>query len=428
MPTRLASFLLASFSLASLSPAAAWRALMIIVLLIATPIAILIMSPQLYAADVEVIVKAIANHEPPRPAAIVPNTDHKRQQSLLSHMSLFHRQQEVINLTATLENGQADNFYGLFLNEESGIPQGGILILHDREQHGHWPNLIAPLREYLPRYGWATLTIELAPTPSQPHPGLRTHITPATAGLSEADSGLSTNDKAGTPSATEHADQEGSEKEQNISPDANDSTGLSVVEKMAPVDAANSSEGGDNTMQGEPALPRLSELPPLATPEQPSDDIGSAPLDPKARYLSRNRGRIVSAIDYLQQHGQFNLVIIGTGKGAAWAIDYVSQHLPAAKKGLTLITIDPIDHPDLEPLAQRMLAIDTPFLELISPHSNAPAWQQRKRRVTMRHAQQGHYQQIRLPALEDAQATENSATRRARGWLRTHAAGTLIKN
>ena len=55
----------------------------------------------------------------------------------------------------------------MFLAEATGNPQGGVLILHDNQQHGHWPDIVAPLREYLPQHGWSTLSIELPDTPAE---------------------------------------------------------------------------------------------------------------------------------------------------------------------------------------------------------------------------------------------------------------------
>ncbi|OUS41230.1 hypothetical protein A9R00_01980, partial [Oleispira antarctica] len=94
--------------------------------------------------------------EQPIPQYHLPNIPNKRARLLLEHMTLMGREDEVVSL-----NNAEEEFYGLYLPQANGQPQGGILILHDEQQHGHWPDIIGPLREYLPQFGWSTLTIEL---------------------------------------------------------------------------------------------------------------------------------------------------------------------------------------------------------------------------------------------------------------------------
>ncbi|VAW75125.1 hypothetical protein MNBD_GAMMA12-784 [hydrothermal vent metagenome] len=56
---------------------------------------------------------------------------------------------------------------GLYMVQTSGQPQGGLIILHGRLQHPDWRELIAPLRSRFPKFGWATLSIQL-PLHSEP--------------------------------------------------------------------------------------------------------------------------------------------------------------------------------------------------------------------------------------------------------------------
>jgi alpha/beta superfamily hydrolase len=52
-------------------------------------------------------------------------------------------------------------FLGVFLEAETKKSRGGIILLHDVNNHADWPEVIAPLRQNLPRYGWHTLSIQL---------------------------------------------------------------------------------------------------------------------------------------------------------------------------------------------------------------------------------------------------------------------------
>lgn len=49
--------------------------------------------------------------------------------------------------------------FALYTPPLAGIPGGGLILLHDRGGHPNWPSVIRPLREKLPKEGWATLSI-----------------------------------------------------------------------------------------------------------------------------------------------------------------------------------------------------------------------------------------------------------------------------
>lgn len=54
-----------------------------------------------------------------------------------------------------------DRFLTLFTGPQAGLAQGVAIILHGLGQHPDWPEVIAPLRTTLPKYGWSTLSIQL---------------------------------------------------------------------------------------------------------------------------------------------------------------------------------------------------------------------------------------------------------------------------
>ena len=83
-----------------------------------------------------------------------PNPNKWRIGDVSRYLDNYARQTEVQVFTA-----QDLAVSGLYLPENTGKPQGGVLILHDNEQHAHWPQTVAPLREYLPDYGWNTLSL-----------------------------------------------------------------------------------------------------------------------------------------------------------------------------------------------------------------------------------------------------------------------------
>jgi pimeloyl-ACP methyl ester carboxylesterase len=54
-----------------------------------------------------------------------------------------------------------DKFLAIFTPDQSGQPKGGAIILHDADGHADWPDVVRPLRTFLPPHGWATIAIQL---------------------------------------------------------------------------------------------------------------------------------------------------------------------------------------------------------------------------------------------------------------------------
>lgn len=362
---------------------------------------------------------------------VLPDVSAKRSQSLLEYMKLFDREDEVITLETTIftteapdENSQGEteknSFYGLFLEEESGNPQGAILILHDSQHHGHWPEVIAPIREYLPQFGWATLSIELPDAPK------RTRI------AREVAKPIKNNEKKSEEQSEENEEnnesntEENSITEQNTPEEPTDNEG--TVESSELETEAETEE----EKSAEPSLPRLQELPSLAENESTKETTpGNKKLSPETIYQQLNTNRIIAAINYLKSRNQENLVLIGYGSGAAWAIDYVQKqdkNSKTASKGLTLITIDALTS-KLEPtkMHEQIKDIKVPYLDLINPRKTRAVKLAQKRLKILKRSKHSNYQQIITPIMSNYRDTESPTSRRIRGWLMNNAEGKLIK-
>lgn len=57
-------------------------------------------------------------------------------------------------------------FATLWRDQETGSPQGAVLIVHDNGHHQDWPHVVHDLRQYLPVVGWSTLSISMPPVPA----------------------------------------------------------------------------------------------------------------------------------------------------------------------------------------------------------------------------------------------------------------------
>lgn len=61
-----------------------------------------------------------------------------------------------------LDVGQEKVLY-LHKPAAGAVQRGTVILLHDRQAHADWPQVIRPLRELLPEHGWATLSLQLPP-------------------------------------------------------------------------------------------------------------------------------------------------------------------------------------------------------------------------------------------------------------------------
>ncbi len=66
----------------------------------------------------------------------------------------------VVGDTVWLE-AETRKFLGIYAEDTTGKPRGGVILLHGMGVHPDWAEVIAPLRTELPDFGWATLSIQM---------------------------------------------------------------------------------------------------------------------------------------------------------------------------------------------------------------------------------------------------------------------------
>lgn len=59
-----------------------------------------------------------------------------------------------------LEAGD-QRFLGIYTPDSDQVAKGAVILLHGMGVHPNWPDVIYPLRTYLPEHGWATLSIQM---------------------------------------------------------------------------------------------------------------------------------------------------------------------------------------------------------------------------------------------------------------------------
>ena len=361
--------------------------------------------------------------QPPR---ATPQVAARRHQSIINHLSLYQRQREVVQLVAA-----DDAFNGLFIQETMGKPQGGVLLLHDNEQHGHWPTVTGPLREYLPQYGWSTLAIEL---PYEPPARLPERPVYQAAAVADELNGPDANgiDSTEQDNAALTNDALTGETNDNAGP------ALSVTPDASGGNPQPPGNATENTLSNEPALPRLNGLPELSPPVAESAVSEVADVSQNERYQQQMRARIEAAMGYLNSRGQLNLVMIANGSSASWAVDFLLNKQQSRAdgeplKGYTLVMVDARQNPYNQLYLEDQLAqLDIPVLDLVTDYPTASgdptaqySYHQRRAGV-MRQRQRKQYRQIEMQAPDLTSNQHHALKRRIRGWLKTHAAGTEL--
>lgn len=268
--------------------------------------------------------------------------------------------------------------------DQSGKPLGALVLLHAPGQNPRWADLLLRLHEYLPLHGWATLSIELPELPGHAIPD-RKPLVPAS-------------NTAPEPQATQTAAVDESQ----------------VVHQEA----------------DEPAT---------AT-ETPANPVPT-PVDSIAEVRAGIQRRITAATQYLHQQGQYNLVLLGEGAGAFWALEHLEQAVaPAAptstdatRKGIVERAIRALIMVDLqipEPLVAKtsgglLRHPQVPTLDLYTDWSPAARDAAAGRKQEAVKAAYETYIQKRLPPAAGVldSKRETTLTKTLRGFLQQHAQG-----
>ncbi|MDT3722307.1 DUF3530 family protein [Pseudomonas oryzihabitans] len=292
--------------------------------------------------------------EPPAaPTALAPALTRSQEQQQALMRQLPAEQQK------TLQAGD-ESFLALLLPAARAKATGTVILVPGDGESADWPNVIAPVRQQLPIFGWQTIALSL-PDPYDPVVAIERDTAPA--------------------------DTDAQANSEQTPPPVTGGTGTAPT---APTQA----EAGS----GEPAQAAV------------------APVDPEAAanaQATRVLARIAAGIDLALQQGAGHIVLVGHGTGAYWAARYLAEKEPAEVKQLALI-----DGREPQGLPARLDATmgktDLQIADLV--HAPGPAAQRRKERAAQKANK--NYRQIELPVIPGDRAAEQEQTvRRLRAWL-----------
>ncbi len=329
-----------------------------------------------------------------------PDSGLKRIDDVLTHLGLFQQDQQVIKF------GDDDStLSGLYLPENTGTPQGGVLILHDIEQNALWPQTVGPLREYLPDYGWNTLSLFFGNYLQRPLPGTLQEITsedvpPPPESLDDANDLIAPIDLSDFDDTAVSLDENGDPIDQNFVDDPQDSLG----------------ELAD----------QIGDLPAIADTESEATEVEDK-LSPSDEFLQNMQLRVDDGLRQLNTLGQFNLVIVAYGLSANWAAASLSERFKdrPGVRGYALVLIDArANQYPVVNLNEQLAKLNIPFLDIVTGNSPNELRLATDRRNAITRKQNRQYIQIQLPQVRTSlTGKETLITRRIRGWLKSNAAG-----
>lgn len=351
------------------------------------------------AAPLDSTTEQIPKEALPR---VQPQPAQGRISDVVRFLGNYQRSDEVIKF-----GDDASTISGLYLPENTGKPQGGILILHDISQHAQWPQTVGPLREYLPDYGWNTLSLFFTDYLAKPLPVIP--VTPPAEVATEANQE--------TPIPTE---------QDALAQADTDAPASQAEDEASPIEDENFSE--DTASAGIDELGDLAQNFQAQQAEPIEEPIAEIPQpDPAELFLKTMFERVEGGLQQLNTLGQFNLVVVAHGLSANWAAQTLLNRFeqnPNAK-GYALIIVDAkqLDYPAF-PLNDSLAKLNIPMLDIVTQHEPEQVRLSINRRNAIVREQNIDYMQITLPSVtSNLLGKENLVTRRVRGWLKTHAAG-----
>lgn len=279
----------------------------------------------------------------------------------------------------------------LWRKQTSGTPYGAILLLHDDGQHPDWPFTLRPVRTNLTQFGWSTLSISLPDTVSNEIPP-RPDPTP-------------------TPAQTNE------EKEETDSSAVDAEETAKLMEQDSEVDK-----------QAESATP-VSQTP------------TNVKQEPKVKkdFEKLAQQHIEWGMRYLNEQGQFNIIVVAYGTAAYRAAKFINQEEGSgvnlkvkgkkqrAVRALALVSARNTIATEEQEIVDFFNDPSMPIYDIYFDNHHLDEIESKKRKVFTKQQNFKHYYQFRMAEPKTAIFEgENQLTRRIRGFLNKHARGVEV--
>lgn len=299
--------------------------------------------------------------------------------------------------------GPEQKLLALWRPQTSAQPLGAVLFLHDDGQHPDWPKTLRPPRTSFPQFGWSTLSISLPESQPSAVPPRPTHSAPIAP-------------KGDSQTTTESEEKSGASKDQHAEETEK------LMQQDSEVDTQAQAIADENTSQN----------------NTPTDQ----PLETFDAEMEAVQ-RIEQAMGYLNEQGQFNIIIVAYGTAAHRALTYLERLSGGgANAGMNLkvqgktqrpvramVLVSPrneINH-DAPKLTNLLNDKEIPILDVFFRQYFLEEQEAQVRREYTRENNFSNYFQQQL-AVPDTQldAGESPLSRRIRGFLNKHAKGVEV--
>lgn len=266
--------------------------------------------------------------------------------------------------------------------------QGAILLIHDKEQHADWPQIIRPLRQTLPESGWYTLSVSLPDDTRGKLPSRELaakgfdQLTLSESLRANLDSGQRNRNEPAenaSESAESTATQQESESAEAPAQDASDS------EESVDIDLAAAKKQDKN----------------------------------KIPYDVRALSHIEKAVETIKSKSYQTIVMVAHRQSAELVLNYVKAHQSElTTPGFAIVFIEPLVGDAYLLNLKEWLgdSFSVPILEVLS-RSNLEAVEKAKaRELAMKKAGVGAFRQLFL-TISNTEIFHESLSRRVKLWL-----------
>ena len=269
--------------------------------------------------------------------------------------------------------------------------KGAILLLHDKEQHADWPEVIRPLRKNLPKEGWFTLSLNL---PDETRAAAPKRVLEAKAfDQVMMNASLKNNLDSGVRVQTEPEDKGASDSANSDIP----------TTPKADLEQSNDEDAVDIDLAAAKKRSKLNKIP----------------------YNIRSLSHIEKAYEYLQVQNYKNIVFVAYGQSAELAFLYIKEHQAEANSaGFSLVLIEPIlPEAYLIDLSEWLgQFFKGPILEIVDRNDTKELEVAETRKYSVLRTEAEQYRQIFL-SFNNSEIFDEILTRRVRTWLDVNAPG-----
>ncbi len=331
-----------------------------------------------------------AQVEQPQPESTPPDLE-KLAETLLS---------EELEREDVIWVGESDEqFLGIWKPDTSGTPVGAVLILFDQGQTD-FNSTVKSIGEHLPPFGWSTLAIPLPQAKQRKIPERNAPIK-----QSEA------KEEAPTPNG----------------------------------EAEENTESSMDNMKNEDSPGTNSKVPQEDTPRSPTSAetmTEKADIDPEITA----ENRLKTALKYLNQQGQYNIVLMGYGINGARAVHFTASMSPVKanqSRSTNKITIqrpiralilvsarNRLDVTNIEekPLQSSLTDPGLPMLDVYFNNDYRDQTESKARKKSAKNKRIENYIQLKLLSPSELDFSgESRLSRRIRGFLERYAKGVEIE-